>query len=55
MSIDLDSIKSRLASGAGGYGVAHASPRTGAEHRFIGYGNLSVLVVFARAQEAGAG
>lgn len=27
----------------------------GAEHRFIGYENLSVLVIFARPHEAGAG
>jgi len=26
----------------------------GAEHRFIGYENLSVLVIFARPREAGA-
>jgi mannose-6-phosphate isomerase-like protein (cupin superfamily) len=106
-SIDLNSIKSRLASGTGGYEVAHTSPGlelgvyvlvapepdrqqphaddevyvvlegrgtleidgaavpltegqaafvpAGAEHRFIGYENLSVLVVFARPHEAGAG
>ena len=46
-SIDLNAIKAGLAAGAGGYAVAHESPGL-----FIGYENLTVLVIFARTHEA---
>lgn len=59
-SIDLNAVKDQLTAVTCGYEVAQltegqpAFVPAGADHRFTGYENLTVLVIFARPHEAPA-